>query len=87
MTRIEPLQTLSATQLRWRDCGTVFITAIAAAIAFSIVPTTPQARANDQAYQTLKAACHFPSKPGEAATYAVNSDGTIYCWEQRDKAG
>ena len=81
MTRIEPLHALSATQLRRRDCGTVFITAIAAVLAVHLWPTTQNARADDRAYQVLKAACHFPSRPGEATTYALTSDGTIYCWE------
>ena len=81
MTRIEPLHALSATQLRRRDCGTIIITAIVAILAVHLWPSTQNARADDRAYQTLKAACHFPSKPGEATTYALTGEGKIYCWE------
>lgn len=36
-------------------------------------------------YRLLRAGCHFPSKPGEAATWAIGGDGALLCWEQRDK--
>jgi hypothetical protein len=81
MTRIERIHSLTATQLRRRDFGTIAVTAIVAILAVHLWPTTKEARANDRAYQVLKAACHFPSKPGEATTYALTSDGKIYCWE------
>ena len=37
-------------------------------------------------YRLLRAGCKFPALRGEAATWAIGSDGEINCWEQRDGA-
>jgi hypothetical protein len=81
MTKIEPLTPLSATQLHRRDIGTMVMTLILAGIVVHLWPSPQEAKANDKAYQVLKAACKFPSKPGEATTYALTGEGLIYCWE------
>lgn len=81
MTPILKPHILNARQLHNRDLATASVTAIVAVIAFMLIPTSQDAIANDRAYNVLRAACKFPSNPGEATTYAVTQEGKIYCWE------
>ncbi len=81
MTELSQPHVFTSRQLARRDIQIVAITALVAAIALHLWPTTQEARANDRAYQILKAACKFPNKPGEATTYALTGEGKIYCWE------
>lgn len=91
MTPIHPATVTTPAQLRIRDICTALSTA---AMLFSwAVAGHHYAVANeavngdmDRIYRLLKAGCKFPSLPGEAGTWAIGADGSLRCWEQRDRA-